>query len=184
MPNRYEQVNFKFDYHKLKRWLLKISFNFARANQSMDLIAYRHLLPYILGENDAQGKSVQLFCALNYPEYLPTECKSDKLPSWPYLFWPNINRAGFLIFQVHGIGQKPLRAINIRSYAFFLSFYEPHQRRSDLTDFSQHFLEGNPEARLLRPSQPSVLLRCDGFGAWETVSQSRNKIIPDEGHQA
>src|SRR5277367_1688101 len=33
---RYEKVMFEFDYHLLKRWLLKICFNSARINASID----------------------------------------------------------------------------------------------------------------------------------------------------
>jgi hypothetical protein len=48
---RYERLEFEYDYHRLKRCLLKICYNSARIH----------------------GRSVQLFCQLAYPAEVPDE---------------------------------------------------------------------------------------------------------------
>jgi hypothetical protein len=70
---RYERLEFEYDYHRLKRCLLKICYNSARIHSSLDVIAFPPLLPYISGESDIQGRSVQLFCQLAYPAEVPDE---------------------------------------------------------------------------------------------------------------
>lgn len=61
---RGQKVRFEYDHHRLKRWLLKMCFNSARIHHSNDEFAYLPLLPYIRGEDDALGRSVQLYVQL------------------------------------------------------------------------------------------------------------------------
>src|SRR5260370_41732919 len=61
IPERYENVLFEYDYHSLKRWLLKLCFNSARVHAARDLYVFQPLLPYILGRSNDLGKSVQLY---------------------------------------------------------------------------------------------------------------------------
>lgn len=72
-PNRYDLVAFEIEYHLLKRWLLKMSFNSARIHNSRDLEALESLLPYVMGGAHSLGRSVQLFVQLSYPEEIPEE---------------------------------------------------------------------------------------------------------------
>jgi hypothetical protein len=65
-----DKVFFEYDYHLLKRWLLKISYNSARIYSAHDKKALEIMLLYILGKNDRLGRSVQLFVLLTYPEEL------------------------------------------------------------------------------------------------------------------
>jgi hypothetical protein len=51
IPARYERVTFEYDYHRLKRWLLKISYNSARVHSAPDLEALEGTRPYVLGVN-------------------------------------------------------------------------------------------------------------------------------------
>src|SRR5262249_12994416 len=53
IPERYERVTFDYDYHRLKRWLLKICFNSARINSSKDAFVFPPLLPYMLGHSES-----------------------------------------------------------------------------------------------------------------------------------
>lgn len=57
MPARDESVSFDCDYHRLKRWLLKMSYNSARIHSAPDLEALQQTRRYILGYGDALGRS-------------------------------------------------------------------------------------------------------------------------------
>lgn len=177
MPVRHESVAFDFDYHTLKRWLLKICFNSARAHNALDAFVFKPLLPYMKSESLEAGRSVQLYAQLTYPEDLPDDLWTDDLPTKPYLFWPDMCRVGHSLFKIYGVGEKLLRTVHIRSYLFMLAFYRPGERRTEFDDFSKEFLGCNPATILLRPSRPSVQLKCDGIGAWQSFSQSRGKLV-------
>jgi len=71
MPQRHETITFAFDYHLLKRWLLKLSFNSARIHDSPDRQALEGLRAYILGEDIVLGRSTQIFLQLVHPESVP-----------------------------------------------------------------------------------------------------------------
>jgi hypothetical protein len=62
---------FDYDYHRLKRWLLKMSFNSARIHAAKDEFVFPPLLPYILGKSESLGRSVQLYVQLSYPGEIP-----------------------------------------------------------------------------------------------------------------
>src|SRR5262245_1847826 len=66
IPQRFEKVTFEYDYHRLKRWLLKMCFNSARMNSSADALVFPPLLPYLLGESESVGRSVLLYVQLSF----------------------------------------------------------------------------------------------------------------------
>jgi hypothetical protein len=138
------------------------------------------MLPYILGKDNLLGKSVQLFVQLSYPEEIPEDELSEEAPpERPLFFRPTMNRVGHLFFRVHGIGEKLLRAVHIRSFTFFLAYYKKGEARAVLDDFADHFCF-HSGAVLLRPSQPTVELLCNGMGAWTSFKGSReDKVIFD-----
>jgi hypothetical protein len=118
---RDQEVTFEFNYHLLKRWLLKTSYNSARIHNAPDLDALKCLLPYILGKNNRLGRSVQLFVELVYPEYIePTDIDDKSSELCSSLFYPTGHRVGHTLFRVPRIGQKILRTVHLRSYTFFL----------------------------------------------------------------
>ena len=177
--NRHERVVFEYHYHPLKRWLLKLSFNSARIHGARDLFAIEAVLPYILGKSDSLGRSVQLFVQLSYAEEIP---ESDLGPAValerPVVFEPTLNRAGHVVFRVHGTGEKVLRAIHLRSFTFYLAFFKPGEGRAAQMDFANVFTRHMNETVLLRPSQNRVELLCNGMGAWTSFAGSQtNKLI-------
>jgi hypothetical protein len=95
--NRHERVEFEYDHHRLKRWLLKICFNSARIHSSADIIVFPPLLPYIRGESDVLGRSVQLFCQLSYPAEVPDEFLEPE-DERPVIVRPDIHRVGHAWF--------------------------------------------------------------------------------------
>lgn len=53
--DRYEEIQFEFDYHLLKRWLLKMCLNSARVHAALDVIAFPPLLGSVAGLVGIEG---------------------------------------------------------------------------------------------------------------------------------
>ncbi|HEJ3574175.1 TPA: hypothetical protein ACKP5F_005770 [Pseudomonas aeruginosa] len=172
---RFDEVVFEYDYHLLKRWLLKISFNSAKVHNSPDRLALERVLPYILGADLKMGRSIQLFVQLSHPQDIyETEFKEDGDPNKKVLVEPLMHRLGHVIFRAHGIGEKILRAVYLRSYVFYLAYWLPGGGNAEQSDFAEIFGQGMRGIRLLRPSEERVKLLCDGVGAWDSLKDSRS----------
>lgn len=169
---RHSTVEFDFDYHLLKRWLLKICFNSARAHTSQDRFVFVPLLPYIRGDSLSVGRSAQLYVQLTYPSLRKDENGQE------FLFRPTDHRVGHAWFDVPGVGRKLLRAVHLRAFSFYLAFYKPSGDSAAVQAFSAAFLKLKPEAVLLRPSRPTVTLVCDGEDAWASFEAARvNSLV-------
>jgi hypothetical protein len=170
---RNEKIEFQYDYHRLKRWLLKISFNSARIHSSVDAIVYQSLLPYIRGETLDLGRSVQLFCLLSYPAKVPEEfLEPGDEQSW--IVFPDIHRVGLAWFAPEGVGRKMLRAVHLRSFSFFLAFWRSSERQSEIDVFTKCFLERYTGSVLLRASRTRETLVCNGVSAWDSIAGARS----------
>ncbi|MGV2102576.1 hypothetical protein [Rhizobium sp. 21-4511-3d] len=175
---RYETVKFDNDYHQLKRWLLKVCYNSARVHAAFDVFAYQPLLPYIRGISQTTGRSVHLYAHLTYPDMAPAEKVKAGVP---LLFEPTSNRVGFMDFTVPRVGRKVLRTVHMRSYSFFLAFFEPKETAAVRKDFDAQFLAEIPNAVRLRPSDTSISLICDGWSAWDSFEGSRaNRFVVEQ----
>jgi hypothetical protein len=173
IPKRHERVEFEYDYHRLKRWLLKMCFNSARIHSSMDIIAFPPLLPYIRGESDSIGRSVQLFVQLSYPAEIPEEFLEPDDPS-PSIYYPTTHRMGNAWFAPQDVGRKLLRAVHLRAFSFYLAFWQPNEPQAAIEFFTKTFLEVVPATVLLRASRAKETLICDGMNAWDSISDSRD----------
>ncbi len=172
---RREAIEFEYDYHLLKRWLLKMCFNSARVNNSMDLFAYHPLLSYIRGDSLHVGRGAQLFLQLSYPGEIPRErLANPALCDAPAMWEPRENRVGFMHFVVPGVGKKVIRAVHLRSYSFFLAFYDLSATRSVALDFSAVFLSKMHGTAVLSPSRSVTHLICDGADAWKSSENARD----------
>jgi hypothetical protein len=175
---RHAIVRFEYDYHRLKRWLLKMSFNSARVHGSMDLFVYPNLLTYIRGESLSAGRSVQLYVQLSYPGKIPREHLRDpELVGAPIVWEPQDNRVGLLAFSAEGVGLKILRAVHLRSFSFFLAFFDPRGKSAVVSDFSKTFLGGRRQTVLLFASRDYADLVCDGMDAWQSFYGSRENSL-------
>jgi hypothetical protein len=179
IPQGYEKVSFEYDYHMLKRWLLKMSYNSARIHNSIDLFVYPPLLQYINGVSLSVGKSVQLFVQLAYPGIVPHERLAGADPADPPTIWePQDNRCGHMNFKVPGIGEKLVRAVHLRSYSFFLAFFRPGEKSEIMKHFGETFLSAMSASALLLPSRPRIDLLCDGMDAWKSIDGAReNQLV-------
>ena len=173
IPKRHERVEFEYDYHRLKRWLLKMCFNSARIHSSVDVIVFPPLMRYILGNSDSLGRSVQLYVQLSYPAEIPEEFLEPD-DARPTIYYPVVHRVGHMWFTREGIGKKMLRTVHLRSFSFYLAFWQPKERREEIDIFTKTFLEDMPAAVLLRASRNRETLICDGMNAWDSISESRN----------
>lgn len=170
--DRYSTVEFEFDYHLLKRWLLKVCFNSARIHASRDCFVFDPLLPYIRGDSLEVGRSVQLYAQLTHPSVRKDENGQE------FLFHPEDHRVGHVWFDVPGVGRKLLRAVHLRAFSFYLAFYKPGGNSETAQTFSTTFLGLMPKAVLLRPSQPKIALICDGQDAWTSFeAASANSLV-------
>jgi hypothetical protein len=172
---RDEKILFKYDYHRLQRWLLKLCYNSARIHSSVDREAIEQLLPYILSGADHLGRSTQLFVQLTYPQEVD-RCEPEYENELPILFEPTNNRVGHSFFEMHGIGKKLLRVVHLRSFSFYIAFWPKGVRRCEQVLFENHFKRVNG-MRLLRPTQLAARLTCDGLGAWESFKGSRGQFV-------
>ena len=175
IPQRGETVSFDYDYHLLKRWLLKVSFNSARIHGAMDEHVFAPLKPYILGRADELGRSVRLYLQLTYPGDVPAEELVDPSTA-PFKFEPLENRLGQILFRTED-DHKLLRAVHLRAFTFCLAFFEPGERGSGMDYFERHFLERNPFVRRIKPSRRNLQIVCDGMDAWQSVRNARGNTF-------
>ena len=178
-----EPVRLEYDYHLLKRWLLKMSFNSARIQGAADIFALEAMLPYIRGEDSALGRYTHLYLQMSYPEEVPEEDLVDaaELPR-PVVFEPVHHRCGHFFFRVPGVGQKVLRAVHLRAYSFYLAFFQPGERTAVMADFEQVFTRVMRGTVRLRVGQTAVEVRCNGLGAWQSYRGSRvDRIVFGNG---
>ena len=169
--DRDEAIDFKFDYHRLKRWLLKMSFNSARIHAAEDCYVFAPLLPYIRGDSDSAGRSVQLYLQLAYPSMVKDDDGKD------FLFRPSGHRVGHMWFNLHGVGRKVLRAVHLRAFSFYLAFYRPQGDSATMRQFTTAFLASMKSTVLLRPSRPRLSMYCNGSDAWESFNGARENSL-------
>lgn len=175
---RFEKVEVEFDYHLLKRWLLKMSYNSARMHSSLDLFVYPPLLPYINGHSKAIGRSVQVYLQLAYPGVVPPERREKpEFQDAPAVWEPQDNRVGFAWFDCPGVGRKLLRAVHLRSYTFYLAFFQITEKSSVANDFAREFLLRMPGTALLMASRSRLNLECDGEDAWRSFDGARETAL-------
>lgn len=174
-PLRNDAIQFEYEYHSLKRWLLKMCFNSARIHNSPDLFALEALVPYILEKRANLDQSVQLFLQLSFPQQIPlADIDPASGLNQSIAFYPHMNRVGFAYFVAHGIGKKLMRAVHLRSYSFYLAFWQPGKGLAEQIDFADVFTHRLTGTALLKPSQSKVNLECNGMGAWDSFKSSRD----------
>jgi hypothetical protein len=173
-----EIVTFEYEYHLLKRWLLKMSFNSARLHLSKDLDAYGRLLPYILWGHQLTGRTVRLYLQLSYPGAVSQTDRDLYLEGGeePKIWEPRLNRIGLVWLTLEG-RNKLLRMVHLQSYTFYLAFTEPGSGASAAKEFSAVFTRHSPGTVELLASRPKVTLSCAGLDAWRAFKGSRQNSL-------
>ncbi|RWP67751.1 hypothetical protein [Mesorhizobium sp.] len=176
---RGEIVTFSYDYHRLKRWLLKMSYNSARMHGAMDLMVYPPLLPYIVDGQEPLGRSVRLFLQLSYPGKVSSRDRELYLEGGdePEIWEPKLNRVGHAYITILG-KSKLLRIVHLQSFIFYLAFFEPGSGASTTKEFISAFTAHSPGTIELLASRSDVTLACEGLDAWDAFKGSReNKLV-------
>lgn len=172
-----EKVSFEYDYHLLKRWLLKMSYNSARIHSAHDEKALEVMLPYILGKDDKLGRSVQLFALLTYPEEVKKQEIDKTITSDEIIvIEPTNHRVGHALFRVPNIGQKILRVVHLRSFSFLMAFWPPAGGKTEQNDFESIITSKMKGLKLLHANKQNVTLECCGLGAWKSIKDSRSQF--------
>ena len=177
---RGEFVNFSYDYDLLCRWLLKLCYNSARIHKFDDFV-YPPLIPYIL-DGSTPVIEFRLFLQLVPPGSISVqELKAMGLPNDKPLRWePDIHRVGFAYFTSDDGRKKLLRAIHLRSYSFFLAFFQPGTTEAEINEFMSVFLLQKQNVKYLTPGSDSAVLLCDGLDAWKSIQGSQRKLVSQE----
>jgi hypothetical protein len=112
----YGKVELRYDFAKLTRWLLKVSYNSARS-QKASVESFRSLIPYILGKDPSLPDRVLFFVAVVTPS---TRILRGNLE----VFEPREHRSGKISFKDKpgAIFIREGRMVAIDSFYFFILF--------------------------------------------------------------
>jgi hypothetical protein len=157
-----DSVLFEFDYDRLLRWLLKMTYNSARANQASDLEALGRLRAYIIG-NKVRPRRIALFLTLLYrhriPDKVMLEASQKQIDVSP-THDPDMLRIGH--FVVNQAGWNPLlsRTIILQSYFFSLIVIQEKGPAAELQRLKSLFLRSWPKAVLLEPTRNRIRIQA------------------------
>lgn len=176
------QKTISYDYHLLKRWSLKVSYNSVRASNGFGAPAFPPLLPYILGSDQKLGRSCGLYVQMSYPEEVSEaeQLKYFETQVSGFIWEPIVNRIGTMRMEFPEIGTKWFKTISLRSVNIYLTFFDPNSRSAAYDkqmDFENYFTKTVPGVKRLSPNQDRVLLPRKGIGAWESFKDARRYSI-------
>lgn len=174
--------NIQYNYHLLKRWALKVSYNSARQNDGFGLAAFPPLLPYISGKDDQQGRSCSIFLQISFPEVVSENDQLNYFGEYDETFrWePIVNRIGTMHIDFPGVGKKWLKTISLRAVNIYLTFFDPKERTvayHSQQDFDRHFTKTVPGVVRLAPKCSQISVPTHGIGAWDSFRNSRRKLV-------
>jgi hypothetical protein len=161
------QIAFAFDYERLTRWLLKMSFNSARIHES-DVKQLQRCREYIL-HGGSHPPHVAVHVQLTAPseltaEHLAVYC-SHGLDDTEYE--PRHNRVGHFAYCTRFGYQRLMRAVHLQSFMFLIHLFpenvDQERRSAELRDLARRL----PYSRRLRPRSgiSNTTLICAGFDA-------------------
>jgi hypothetical protein len=180
IPNKGDTVHFRYDYHRLARWLLKISYNSCRANHGFDSFAFEPLRAYILGESLNHADSIRIFLELSHPTRIPKDDLPEGTPAGT-VYVPEVNRIGHMAFRC-ALGEKIVRAIHLRGYTFLIAFFEPNASSKLRGITTQLFLAQNRGAVLLGPDRQNLYVRPSAK-AWNSFKTAWCGFATEEQSQ-
>ena len=152
-------------------------YNSARIHSAHDEKALEDMLPYILGEDDKLGRSIQLFALLTYPEEVKKkEIDKTVTSDETIIIEPTVHRVGHIFFKVPNLGQKILRVVHLRSFSFLLAFWPPVGGKAEQNYFESIITSKMNGLKLLRANEKSITLECVGIGAYKSLKDSRSQF--------
>jgi hypothetical protein len=176
---REERITFEYNYNLLLRWLLKMSYNSARV-QNSGTKQLGICKDYILGKS-GKPDNVVLHLQLTYPSELTEQDKTfvkEKGLLKIIRYEPRLNRVGHVIYMTSKGYGRVIRAIYLQSYVFLIHLFPTsvsiQERNSNLRDFQKKLYY----AKRLEESSSSCSVVCNGLSAKETLeSHYKNKEL-------
>lgn len=123
---------------------------------------YPPLTPYIL-DGSTPRVNARLFLQLVPPGLVSVQELKEigLLHDEPIRWEPYLHRVGFLYFISNDGRKKLLRAVHLRSYSFFLAFFDPDATESEINKFIEVFKLQSKYVKHFSPDSSSVELVCD-----------------------
>lgn len=170
-----KKVFLKYNYDLLTRWLLKVCYNSARANDSQyDIALYQRNIGYILEGKEAETKIdvYALFMETAYDEKMKEECYHLNKKSNYKIDWFRIAPYRLLAMSTY---YTAMRCVMINSFAFLTIIYDEHSsEKSDVIE--QEILRSHPNFVKLDNKKKVVLKKDKMF--WRESYES-NRILRD-----
>ncbi len=116
-------LNFRYNYHALLRWLLKLSYNDGRTHHENTSI-YRQLIPYILGSTNSCPFATSILVGIIEPSGTTPDEQTRGLGS---LLYPKLNRFANLNPPIRDSLLGRLMSMN--SYLFVVIVWKPRTPR-------------------------------------------------------
>lgn len=175
-----ESVQFSYDYDQLARWLLKISYNHARANRASDVQRLAECSTYIL-HGHPRPQHLAVFVRLIIPQQLSQLAAEEQQAV--QAAHPGITEMLPLTTSI-AVGQPSgysvqfdvCRRIELNSYQFFLLIADESMRSQAVVTTVEReraldeFQEDTPGAVLLTPNANSILLNASSVTVFDVVN--------------
>ncbi|WP_204142034.1 hypothetical protein [Halomicronema sp. CCY15110] len=145
-----KRIDFTYDFDKLARWLLKVSYNSARATNAPDEVLLESYSKYILGE-DVRPKGLNIFLTLVLPYKIKNSEKHDPRIQDVDEIEPDVLRWSRVPDERLAKEGVTFRMVQINSYFFIVIMpnqvtYEARKWYAELKGFRKKY----PQFRQLR----------------------------------
>jgi len=151
-------VTIEYDYHLLLRWLLKISYNAARAYGD-DASSHHRFIPYILRDKKRPGTRRVELCIEIVRDHLiePSERRSmpAQMKTWRSLP-PDMLRIGKAMMLGGGRAETLGRFFAMKAYFFYIVFLPKKADSTERRAVIDRFLETNDRITRLKPDKNRV----------------------------
>lgn len=174
-----ESVQFDYDYDRLVMWLLKISYNHARANKASDVQSLAERSTYIL-RGYPRPQHLAVFIRLIIPQQLSQLAAEEQQAI--QAAHPGITEmlpltTGIAAGQPSGYSVQfgVCRRIELNSYQFFLLIADESMQNQSAVPSTEweralgEFQEDTPGAVLLTPTANSIMLNASSVTVFDVV---------------
>jgi hypothetical protein len=174
-----ETVEFDYDYNQLLRWILKLSYNSARANKADDVKHLQKHRWYILGRHKRPAR-LALYLTLIYRHELDAETKAraaERNIEVSEHHTPDMLRIGHFAIQEPGWNPLVSRTVIFQSYLFSVFSLGEKVPASGLVDLKKLFAKAQKSAVFIRPDGNRVRVSA-GLSSSEALNTHIMMNIP------
>ena len=149
------EIQFRYDYDNLLRWLLKIAYNTARSSANPNTLLLQPIAPYIIGQS-ARPSGIELYLDIVTHSIIPTISGVKKFPA-----------TAFRSARIDGVPSLPgwcvVRLVAINSFYFYMLLFKGDNYESDKLEGVRRSIKGV----LVPPENTEILLPPSTTGAFE-----------------